>query len=79
MATYIAIHRIYESAEVARYRFSDEGRSGVLEIKKDTGEVTLSEPMNGDERKRHFMRAAVKVAQAWKSGAALPEFTEWAS
>lgn len=79
MAIYISIEKIEDAEGYARYRFTDEDRSGVLEIDKNTGAVSLTKAMKGDADKKRFMRATVKITEAWKRGKELPDFTEWAS
>lgn len=79
MAFYIQISKIDESEQAARYRFEgDGGKSGIFEIAKSSGEVTLIEPMPDDEKGHFFNRAAVKILKEWREGV-LPETSEWAS
>jgi hypothetical protein len=79
MAFYIRISKTHESESSARFDFeSDQGRRGVLGLDKLTGEVSLIDPMEGDEKNHYFNRAAVKVGREWRSGR-LPDFMEWAS
>ena len=79
MAFYLIIDKISEDDLVARYRFTcDGGRIGSFQIDKESGEVSLLEPMPGDERGHAFNRAAVKIMREWKQGN-LPARSEWAS
>jgi hypothetical protein len=79
MAFYIKIRRVSEDAHKSRYSFEgDGGKTGILEINKQNGEVEQVAPMPDDDKARAFERAAVKLIKAWKSGS-LPAETEWAS
>lgn len=79
MAFYIELIKTYEDEDVANYRFgSDETSVGSVTIRKSNGEVTLLEPLAGDEKDLFFNRARAKIRKEWKGGQ-LPDFTEWAS
>ena len=79
MAFYIKIQKTSENESVACYDFeSDQGRRGVFEFNKQTGESSLIDPMPNDERLHCFNRAVVKVTREWKEGR-LPQMVEWAS
>jgi len=79
MAFYIKIRKTFEDDNVAKYSFgSDEKSAGSLTIRKLDGEVTLLEPLAGDERNLFFHRAGARVRKEWKEGR-FPDMTEWAS
>ncbi|WP_155273474.1 hypothetical protein [Xanthomonas arboricola] len=79
MAFYIKIRKSDEIESSVIYSFeSDYDRCGTLRFSKMTGEVSLIEPMPGDERNQCFNRASVKIMREWKAGK-LPDFLEWAS
>lgn len=79
MAFYLLIDKMSEDDLVAIYRFTgDGGRTGSFQIDKESGDVSLVEPMPGDEQGRSFNRAAVKIMREWKQGN-LPVRAEWAS
>jgi hypothetical protein len=79
MAFYVRINKIAENEAVASYRFEgDLHRTGSFDINKQTGEISLVEPMPGDEKGHAFSRAAAKIMKEWKQGS-LPETAEWAS
>lgn len=79
MAYWIKIEKTNEGGDKVIYRFtSDGGNSGVFEINKESGELSLLEPMPGDEEQNIYRRASIKIIREWKSGS-LPDVTEWAS
>ncbi len=79
MAFHVILTKCFEDQDSARYRFeSDGGEAGTLAIKKSSGEVTVVEPLPGDEKGHVFSRAAAKIRKEWKAGR-LPDATEWAS
>jgi len=79
MAFYVKIRKVAEDCRTVRYSFQGDGpEPGVLEISKESGEVSLVKPLAGDHHNRAFDRAAVKLIRAWKAGI-LPHETEWAS
>jgi hypothetical protein len=79
VAFYIRISKRDESESSAHYVYeSDQGRRGVLNLNKVTGEATMTEPMPGDEKRHCFSRAAIKIRREWKERK-LPEILEWAS
>ncbi|KRB98278.1 hypothetical protein [Duganella sp. Root198D2] len=79
MAFYITINKIAETADICTYEFLDhEAGRGVLQIGKDTGDITEIMAAPGDTAGRIFERAAVKVLRHWKIGE-YPAETCWAS
>ncbi|MES9903021.1 MAG: hypothetical protein ABW168_10095 [Sedimenticola sp.] len=79
MAFYVEIKKLTEDSLTATYKFTgDGGNSGEFSISKSSGEVTLTQKMDGDSGDKSFQRATVKIRKEWKSGV-LPELTEWAS
>ncbi|MHA6916155.1 hypothetical protein ACQUJO_23930 [Ralstonia pseudosolanacearum] len=79
MAFHITMEKIAENTLTADYRFKvSDGRSGVFQIDKESGEIALLEEMPGDEGRHLFTRAAVKIMRSWKQGN-LPSVAEWAS
>ncbi len=79
MAFHVILTKAFEDEESARYRFEAEaGKAGILAIKKSNGEVTVVEPLPGDDKAHVFSRAAAKIRKEWKAGR-LPDVTEWAS
>lgn len=79
MAFYIKLRKTYEDASVAKYSFESDGENyGSLAIDKLDGDVTLLEPLFGDDKNTQFIRAWAKLRKEWKEGR-FPEETEWAS
>lgn len=79
MAFYIKLRKTCEDESVATYSFESDGKNyGSLTIDKLNGEVTLIEPLFGDDKNSHFMRAGAKLRKEWKEGR-FPDETEWAS
>lgn len=79
MAFYIKLRKTLESESVATYIFESDGKNyGSLAINKANGEITLLEPLFGDDKKSYFMRAGAKLRREWKEGR-FPDETEWAS
>ena len=79
MAFYIKIRKIFDDVNIAKYVFgTPDKESGSLAIDKSSGEVTLLEPLGGDEKNLFFNRAAAKIRKEWKEGR-FPDETEWAS
>jgi hypothetical protein len=79
VAFYIKLTRILEDEVSAHYRFEGDGEgAGRSSVGKLSGEVTLMEPLAGDEEGHFFRRAAAKIRKEWKAGR-LPDVTQWAS
>ncbi len=79
MAIYIEIEKLKERENTVQYKFSLLNEcSGILSINKDSGDVTLIEPLPNKHGENHFARAAYKVKKHWKEGN-LPDKTCWAS
>ena len=80
MAIYIEIQKVREDEGTADYTFSLEGRgTGLVRLRKSTGEVELLEPLPGDSAERGFFeRAAHKLRSHWRKEE-FPERTCWAS
>ncbi|MET3518174.1 hypothetical protein ABIC63_005986 [Pseudacidovorax sp. 1753] len=79
MGFYVKIEKTFETETVAQYTFEgDHGLKGLLALDKTKGEVTLVEPMPGDDRMHCFNRAIVKITREWREGR-LPQTLEWAS
>ncbi len=79
MAIYIEIEKLKEIGDSVQYRFSllDEC-SGILSINKDSGDVSLIEPLPNNKGEKHYARAAYKVKKHWNNGS-LSDKTCWAS
>jgi len=79
MAIYISIEKVSETAEIAEFRFSSDGkRFGRLSLDKHSGESVLLEPEPNDETEFAFRRAARKIFLHWREGR-LPDKTCWAA
>ncbi|WP_395689826.1 hypothetical protein [Caenimonas koreensis] len=79
MSFYIRIQKVSDQAAAALYTFEcDPEHRGVFELDKRTNEVTLLEPMLGDEQQSCFKRASMKIQREWRDGR-LPDVSEWAS
>ena len=79
MAFYVKLNKIFEDAIVAKYSYGrGDDALGSLAIDKLSGEVTLLEPLKGDEENLFFNRAGAKIRKEWKEGR-FPDLTEWAS
>ncbi len=79
MAVFLEIAKVKEAEEEVWYQFlTTDGRLGELSISRGTGEVSLIQPMPGDEQRKLYARAARKVTMHWRSGE-LPDKTCWAS
>jgi hypothetical protein len=79
MAFYIKLRKPCDDANAAKYCFeSDYENFGSLAIDKLSGQVTLLEPLPGDDKTLFFLRAAARIRKEWKDGR-LPSEVEWAS
>lgn len=79
MAFYVKLNKIFEDSSIAKYSFGNgEAPLGSLTIDKSSGEVTLLEPLSGDDKSLFFNRAGAKIRKEWKEGR-FPDSTEWAS
>lgn len=79
MAVYIQILKIADHQESVQYEYSTvDDRKGVFSISKDSGEITVIKPLEGDDEKHLFARAVYKIKKHWESGE-YPEKTCWAS
>jgi len=79
MAIYIEIEKLKERNDSVQYRFGlIDKSSGILSINKNSGEISLLEPLPNENGDNHFARAAYKIKTHWKDGN-LPDRTCWAS
>lgn len=79
MAIYLDISKVEQTSMKVSYEFATtDGRSGLLEIDLESGEVSLIRQLPGDDSNRLFFRAARKITVHWNTGE-LPEKTCWAS
>jgi hypothetical protein len=77
MAFHIHIEKLTETATEATFRFYDTAypnEVGELQLNKADESITMLK----ETRQTFFLRAARKVAVAYKTGS-LPNFLEWAS
>lgn len=79
MAFFIYIDKISETVDEVVYEYSDvQARKGRLRLDKATGDVIEVVAAPGDDQRRRFQRATIKVLQHWRNGE-FPDKTCWAS
>jgi len=79
MAIYVLIRKKEENDSAVKYEFGPtEERLGVLEIAKDSGEVSVLTEVPDDGEQVFSLRAHRKVIQHWRQGQ-FPDETCWAS
>lgn len=80
MAILVTIKQVKDINGLVTYSFANEyGNKGMFAINRQTGELTLINPMPSDASKTYFTRAAVKVMKDWQNQGYLPEKTYWSS
>ncbi len=75
----IAIRRVAGDGANVTYSYGTRGNTdGLVQIRRDTGEVVLTRASSDDEDGSLFSRVAHKLRKHWQAGD-LPERTLWAS
>lgn len=79
MAYYLRITKMEDGERAAKYAFTSDGaHMGCLLIDKQTGDITILEPLPEDGSGALAARASARLRKEWRSGH-LPDLTEWAS
>jgi hypothetical protein len=79
VAFYVKIEKLSESAAFVEYKYSADGlKFGRLHMDRSSGECSVVQALEGDEKAALYMRAAAKLRSEWRKGV-VPDVTEWAS